>query len=61
MTRKAVVSYDVFDSPQEKCARLMEGLRECCFELRARGVSRERISSELERVANDVEAGDCDG
>lgn len=60
MTRKAVVSYALDASPALKVAALTEGFRECCCELRELGIPRERISSELEQVANDVEQGDYD-
>lgn len=60
MPRKAVVSYALEDSVEAKRLALVEGIRDCCCELRDLGVPRSKISSELEQVANDVEQGDCD-
>lgn len=60
MPRKAVVSYALDASPLDKRRQLLEGFRDCAYELRELGVSRRDIVNELEQVANDVEQGDCD-
>ncbi len=59
-TRRAVVSYPVNASKEEKTRALLDGIHECVTELVELGHTRLAIN-ELEQVANDAESGDFDG
>lgn len=57
MTRRAVVSYEVQATQEEKRRALLDGIRECAAELVSLGLLDEVIG-ELEQVANDAEIGE---
>lgn len=53
-SRRAIVSYPIDATPQEKRRALLDGIRECGVELIENGFTEDAIR-ELEQVANDIE------
>lgn len=59
-THRIVVHYTVDASDSEKRKALLEGIRDCATELVELGFLSDAVT-ELEQVANDVEADDLNG